>query len=350
MDKQIVISVLVALAIAATLTFVGLLSLPLAEPLVWAMLIGISTYPHYQRLVRMFPRHQGVAAGLMVLIITLCIILPMAALIFAIARNATELYHQSQDFIQQMGSTGTSVLSKIPYANRIVELADRFGIDITGHASQIAGTASDFLVTAASGAVKNVAHFALTLAMAIFILFFIYRDGREIVQATVRRFFSDQERARHYVTQIGETTTAVMIGTILTSMAQGFLSAIGYYWAGVPAFILFGCITAVAALVPVVGIAIIWVPLVGFLAITGAYLKAGLLAAWCSIFVGLSDNAIRPLAMGTKGQIPVMAVVFGAVGGAEVLGLIGLIVGPIIFALLAVVWRDLTGRPAGVEG
>ena len=94
---------------------------------------------------------------------------------------------------------------------------------------------------------------------------------------------------------------------------------------------------------PVVGTGIVWVPLAALVAINGAYLKAGLLALWCIVFVGLADNAIRPLAIGAKSNIPVPAIVLGAISGVFALGILGLILGPVLFAILITVWRDVTG-------
>ena len=117
-------------------------------------------------------------------------------------------------------------------------------------------------------------------------------------------------------------------------------AGLGYYVAGVPAPIFCGALTAVAALVPVVGTGVIWVPLVALLALNGAYLPAGLLALWCVVFVGLADNAIRPLAIGAASDIPVLAIVLGAICGVVTMGLLGLILGPVVFALLMTAWRD----------
>jgi len=58
--------------------------------------------------------------------------------------------------------------------------------------------------------------------------------------------------------------------------------------------------------------------------------------------VGLADNAIRPLAIGAKSDIPVPAVVLGAICGVIALGILGLILGPVIFAILFTLWWDLT--------
>jgi predicted PurR-regulated permease PerM len=84
------------------------------------------------------------------------------------------------------------------------------------------------------------------------------------------------------------------------------------------------------------------VPLAALVAINGAYLKAGLLSLWCIFFVGLADNAIRPLAIGAKSNIPVPAIVLGAICGVFALGILGLILGPVLFAILITVWRDVT--------
>jgi predicted PurR-regulated permease PerM len=123
---------------------------------------------------------------------------------------------------------------------------------------------------------------------------------------------------------------------------QGVTAGLGYYAAGVPAPVLCAALTALVALVPVVGTAVVWVPLVALVAINGAYLKALLLAVWCIFFVGLADNAIRPLAIGATSNIPVTAIVLGAICGVYALGVLGLILGPVLFAILFTVWRDVT--------
>jgi predicted PurR-regulated permease PerM len=133
----------------------------------------------------------------------------------------------------------------------------------------------------------------------------------------------------------------VTVGTVLTCCAQGVTAGLGYWVAGVPAPILCGALTAVAALVPVVGTGIIWVPLAALVALNGSYLAGGLLALWCILFVGLADNAIRPLAIGATSDIPTLAIVLGAICGVFVLGILGLILGPVVFAILFTLWGEL---------
>jgi predicted PurR-regulated permease PerM len=342
-DKQVYLGIVAALASAAAVWLFALLAAPIAKPLAWALIIGIATLPHHNRLATKLPGHPGRVAGLMVLAITVCLILPVAALIITVAQNAADWYREAERLVQAFRTTGANTLSHLPFANKIQNLVESFGIDLPGTGAKLAAGASGYLLDVTTATAKNLGELLFTLIVALFILFFIYRDGARIVSTAIERFATNQDRARHYCAEIRATTTAVTVGTILTCLVQGVVAGLGYLVAGVPAPILCGALTALVALVPVVGTALVWVPLVVLVAINGAYLKALLLAIWCLIFVGLADNAIRPLAIGAKNNIPVLAIVLGATCGVITMGILGLILGPVLFAILITVWQDVTG-------
>jgi predicted PurR-regulated permease PerM len=342
MDKKIYLSFLAALCTATAVALLCLLAAPVAKPLAWALIIGIATMPHHNRLARHIPLHPGRAAGLMVLAVTVCFILPMAAFVITIIANATDWYQQVEQLVQAFAKTGASTLSHLPLVDRLIALTEKLGVDLAGLGGKFASVSSGFLLGVATDAAKNLADLLFTLALALFILFFIYRDGERTIAAALSRFAPNRPKVRRYVTEIRSTTTSVTVGTILTCGAQGVTAGLGYWVAGVPAPIFCGALTAVAALVPVVGTGIIWVPLAALVALQGSYVHAGLLALWCVLFVGLADNAIRPLAIGATSDISPLAIVLGAVCGVFTLGLLGLILGPVVFAILITLWNDTT--------
>jgi predicted PurR-regulated permease PerM len=342
MDRKIYLSVLAALASLLAAGLFGLLAAPVAEPFAWALIIGIATMPHHNRLLRLFPDHPGRAAGLMVLAVTVCFILPLAAFVATIVVNATDWYKQVEQLVQAFTRTGATTLSHLPLVDKAMELTGKFGIDLASLGGKLAAASSGFLLQAATNAAKNLADLLFTLAVALFILFFIYRDGQRTVSAAISRFASNRQKAKRYVSEIGAITTSVTLGTIFTCCAQGVTAGLGYYFADVPAPIFCGALTAVAALIPVVGTGVIWVPLAALIALNGALLKAGLLALWCIVFVGLADNAIRPLAIGATSDISALAIVLGAICGVFTLGLLGLILGPVLFAILITIWSEVT--------
>lgn len=349
MDKKIYVSIIAAFATAIAVWLCALLAAPIAKPLAWALIIGIATLPHHDRLARKFPGHPDRAAGVMVLAMTVCFILPVAALVIMVIQNAAEWYTEGARLVLAFKTTGAATLSHFPFASGIADLGDRFGINLAGISAKLAAGASGYIFDIATNTALNLGELLFTLAVALFILFFIYRDGERIASAAIARFATDQDKAHRYFSEIRSTTTAVTVGTILTCLVQGVTAGVGYFVAGVPAPVLCGALTALAALVPVVGTGIVWVPLAVLVAINGAYLKALLLAIWCIMFVGLADNAIRPLAIGAKGNIPVPAIVLGAICGVIALGILGLILGPVLFAILITVWRDVTDVDQSIE-
>jgi predicted PurR-regulated permease PerM len=343
LDKKIYLSILAAFATAAAVWLFALLAAPIVNPLAWALIIGIATLPYHDRLARKFPDNPNRSAGLMVFAVTVCLILPVAALIVMVVENAVDWYTEVARLVQAFTTTWAGTLSHFPFAKELISRGEQFGLDISGLGAKLADSASGYLFDLTTNTARTLGELLFTLALALFMLFFIYRDGERIVSATIDRFATNQDLARRYFSEICATTTAVTVGTILTCLVQGVTAGLGYFVAGVPAPVLCGALTALAALVPVVGTGIIWVPLAALLALNGDYLKAGLLVLWCIIFVGLADNAIRPLAIGAKSNIPVPAIVLGAICGVFALGILGLILGPVIFSIIITVWRDVTG-------
>ena len=90
MDKKTYFSIMAALATAVAIWLLALLAAPIAKPLALALIIGIATLPHHDRLARRFPGHPDCSAGLMVFAITICFILPVACLIFMVVQNAAD--------------------------------------------------------------------------------------------------------------------------------------------------------------------------------------------------------------------------------------------------------------------
>lgn len=342
MDKKLYLTITAALV---TLAFAWLfikLSFPILKPLAWALIIGIATIPHYDRLARRFPGRPGKSAAVMLLLITVCFIIPVVALITSIANNAQQWFSEANNLIQEVTRGGMGTIRRIPFLNRLLEMADNTGFDLASHAEGIVSNASGVLLNAAASTARGLAEILFTLAVALFILYFIYRDGHYVFSTALRRLANNEQHVQRFCSSVQSTVTAVFIGTIYTCVAQGTIAGIGYYVADVPAPILWGTLTAIAAIIPVVGTAIIWVPLTAFLALKGDYLTAGLLALWCLFFVGLADNAIRPLAVGAQSDISALAIVLGAIGGATTMGILGLLLGPVVFASLVTIWRELT--------
>jgi predicted PurR-regulated permease PerM len=135
-------------------------------------------------------------------------------------------------------------------------------------------------------------------------------------------------------------------GTVVTGLAQGLLATIGFWISGVPQPIFFGIATALASLIPAVGTLLIWVPAGLYLLAMGHAGSAILELSWSALLViGACDYVIRPRLVGDSGM-PTLLVFIALFGALEVLGLSGLIVGPVIMSLAVAVLRLYSGEEA----
>src|SRR6185369_2099515 len=208
------LSIMSAVLTVVALVAVGILAAPFARALAWALIVGIATIPHYRRLQALMPRHGNYCAGLMVVIVILFMVLPLTLLVMVIAQSSDQWSRELELLTRSVGTGPKSMISRVPFLHRLSPYLTRFGIDLKVELAKLASAVSRYLVDAAGNFALNLAGSMVTLALFLFILFFVYRDGQEIVSAAVERFASNKERARYYLGEISATTTAVMVGTL----------------------------------------------------------------------------------------------------------------------------------------
>jgi predicted PurR-regulated permease PerM len=134
-------------------------------------------------------------------------------------------------------------------------------------------------------------------------------------------------------------TRATLKGSLLIGMVQGTLGGVILAILGVPGAVLLGLLMIVLSLLPVIGGALVWVPVAIVLAIQGAWIKALVLAGFCSIVIGSIDNVLRPRLVGRDTKMSDLLILFSTLGGIAAFGAIGFIVGPIIAALFITIWE-----------
>ena len=118
-------------------------------------------------------------------------------------------------------------------------------------------------------------------------------------------------------------------------MVQGLLAGLAYWVLGVPFAILLGVATAFAALLPIGGSTLISIPASIYLFLKGNYLYGVILLGWSLGIVGSIDNLLKPILIGSRLRLPTLFLFFSLLGGLSLFGALGLVLGPVLFALLA---------------
>jgi MFS family permease len=105
-----------------------------------------------------------------------------------------------------------------------------------------------------------------------------------------------------------------------------------------------GSADGVLSLIPAVGSAIIWVPAAIYLFATGQLWQGAFIVGFFVIVIGLVDNILRPLLVGKDTKMPDYLILIATLGGMEIYGINGFVIGPLIAALFIACWNLLSGR------
>ena len=310
---------------------------PFGVPLVWAAVIGIATFPLYERLLLRLRGRDWLASTVMTVLVVLVFVLPMAGLVVLLAGEAADAYK----FLEAAGAgRGVPALeglavhpSVAPWIARADLLLRPLGIDVAASLLPAARQAVASLLGFATGVAKNVFISLLYLVVMLAVLFFIYKDGARLE----REFWQvmpllDRDKAV-LKEKLSRVLKAGIVGILGTCLAQGILGGIGFWIGGLPSPVLFGSLMAVAALIPFVGTALIWLPGAVYLLLAGKTAKGIFLLIWGVLAIGSADNIIRPLLIGGRAEMPVSVMALGAIGGLAAFGLMGVVVGPVLLSL-----------------
>jgi predicted PurR-regulated permease PerM len=188
----------------------------------------------------------------------------------------------------------------------------------------------------------------LTLLFMALAAHFVLHYWSDIVSRAEHVLPFEERHTHALLEQFRVVGREVLLGTVVTGVAQGVLAAFGYWVTGVPEPAFFGALTALASLIPGVGTLLIWVP-VGAVQILTGHSVAGLVEiTYSALTVGIvSDYVIRPRLVGRKKNVPSVLMFIALFGGVEVFGIIGLIVGPVLMTLCLAVLRTYERQVAG---
>ncbi|WP_312074984.1 AI-2E family transporter [Chryseobacterium sp.] len=195
--------------------------------------------------------------------------------------------------------------------------------------TKLKDAAGRYSTSALSGTVNT-----LTVILSMyFILYFMFEKPRVFE----RILASSAPLKRANVSLIAEKMRKLImanaIGIPVVALGQGIVALIGYYIFGAPSPILLFALTAAASMIPVVGAAIVYIPIIIFMIAEGNT-GAGLgLLAYCAIVVGLTDNLLRFTLLKKLEDIHPLNTVFGIIMGMNLFGFMGLIFGPIMVSL-----------------
>lgn len=336
-------NVLVFIVIAVSCAFAWILW-PYYAALLWAIVTAIVFAPLYRRFLKSFNQRASLAAAATVVIVIVLVIVPLTLLAAALVQESTDLVTRIQSGQINFGGHFQTLLDALPTWAK--DLLARFGItdlgDVRDKVSAGMLRASEFLASQAVALGQTTFGFVVGLIIMLYLLFFMLRDGDHLTARLRDAFPLPAEQQRALIAKFIVVTRATVKGSMLVAIAQGALGGLIFWLLGINAPLLWAVVMTFLSLLPAVGAALVWLPVAIYLLATGSIWQGVVLIAFGVMVIGLVDNILRPVLVGKDTKMPDWVVLLATLGGIEVLGISGLIIGPLIAAMFITVWDIFT--------
>jgi predicted PurR-regulated permease PerM len=321
-----------------TLAFLGLIA-SFAMPVFWAAVLATVFFPLQRRYVARLGGRRSLAALATMLTIIGLIVVPLFLVGVAVSREAVYLH-------DQITSGAIDLQAPLRFLRRMTPLASDylagFGVDVDGLVQRLSTSAiavSQFIASRALGIGQDVLRITALFFLMLYILFFLLRDGSQLVATLIRVLPLGDGRKRQLLAKFADVSLATIKGTLVVGVVQGAIGAILFWVLGIPAPVFWGSLMAVFSVLPAVGPGLIWLPAAVILLGMGQIVKGIVLIAAGVLVIGLVDNVLRPVLVGRDTQMPDYLVLLATLGGLAIFGVSGFVIGPVIAAFFLVVWE-----------
>lgn len=313
---------------------------PFAAPILWAALAAIMFQPLYHWLLRGLRGHANTAAVLTLAIITVAVIFPTIFIGSVIVEQAVGLFAAFRDGDINVADWFGQIKAALPAAMQDALGRSGFG-DYAVLQDRAQTFASESLGLIASKALSiggSVFGWVLSFGLALYVLYFLLRDGQAIGEHIVRAIPMQAPIAERMADRFILVVRATIKGSVVVGLVQGMLGAATFALVGIPSALLLGLLVALASLIPAVGAGLIWVPVAIYLLATGAVWE-GLLVVFSGVaIIGMADNVLRPILVGRDTGIPDWLILVTTLGGIATMGLSGIVLGPLAAGLFLTGW------------
>lgn len=310
---------------------------PFATVILWAWILAFLFKPLHRRLA-VRTGSANLAATITLIVALVSVLLPIAALSLAVAGEIGNLLDEAParwstwiaDPLHRDRLTGlqADLAARFPFAGG-------FGAEeIKASLTALGEKLLELSVALAGNLVQGLVRFVIIA----FSLFFLLRDGERFETALRHLLPVSDRQSERLIARTGEIVHASVLGVVAVACVQGAIGGLTFAILGLPSPVLWGVVMSLLAMVPMVGAAIVWLPAALLLLASGAPGKAAALAAIGALLISTIDNFLRPRLVGGRTGLHELVVFFAVLGGLQLFGLVGLLVGP---AILAVAWALL---------
>ena len=327
------------LLVGVSAAFVWIL-LPFYGTVLWGVIIALLFAPLNRWLLPRMKQRRNLAALTTMLAALVVVVLPAVLVGASLAREAAQLYARIESGELRPADTLRGIFNALP--EWINDLLDRFGLGnfdlLVRKLTEALTQGSQIIASQTVNFGQDVLGIVVSLFVALYLAFFLVRDGTSIVRAIRTAIPLPPEDKQELLQQFGTVLRATVKGNLVVALVQGALGGIAFWVIGINAALLWAVLMAILSLLPAVGAGLVWGPVAIWLFASGETVWAAALVAYGVMVIGLVDNLLRPLLVGKDTGMPDYLVLISTIGGIAVMGINGFVVGPVIAAMFVAIW------------
>jgi predicted PurR-regulated permease PerM len=311
------------LVLIGTLVLLFFVFRPFLYPLLFAGAFALVFEPLEKKVGNLVGKKRaGISAFLTTALVFLIILIPLWFF-------GTQVFYEGKDLYEVLTRNGTD--SALAFAQNFVhQFFPETSLNFSAYATQL----SKWVVTNIGPIFSGVTQILTGVLISFLALFFFLKDGSKMKEALYTYSPLEDRYDKEIVKTLTQTTRSVVKGTLVVSILQGIAAGIGFWIFGVPSPALWGLVTVVAALIPLVGTMLVVLPATLYLALTGAPIFALGMFAWGALIVSMIDNVLRPILMEREVNIHPFLIFLSVIGGLQFFGPAGFLLGPLVLSLI----------------
>ncbi len=278
-------------------------------------------YLVYKKLKKRF-KNENLTSAITTIIIIIIILLPLVLVANLLVKEAIEVYNniRQEDLLA-------------------IDLPKYQDLDIENYFKEGLKIGALYIVDSLSKFVFSIPARILDFFIIVFLTFYLFKDGEKFLENIKSYMPLKQSQKDILFKRMGDVVYAIIYGLVIAAIVQGIAGIIGFFIFGVDNAILLGLVMIVAAMIPFVGSAIIWLPISILKILSGDSFKGIGLLIYGIVIISTVDNIIRPKIIGDRTKIHPVLILLGIFGGIAMFGFIGVVVGPLILAIFLVLLK-----------
>lgn len=304
---------------------------PFANVVLWSVVLALLFAPLYRKLLTRL-RRPNLAAAVTLAVAIVSVLLPVGLVSLAVAGEVADFVERAPErwqewvndpALQARVAHWRGLVERLPFAERIDGARIQASLSGFGEA----------MVRQSVGLMGGFLRGLVELVFIAFSLFYLLRDSGKFERALRELLPLSSQQTDLLIDRTVEVVHASVLGVVAIAFLQGALGGVTFAILGLPSPLLWGAVMAFFAMIPMVGATAVWLPTAILLLAAGQVGKAVALIAVGALVIGTIDNFLRPRMVGGRTGLHELVVFFAVLGGLKLFGVVGLFVGPAVFAV-----------------